>query len=128
MKASVKNFHQAAGTNFKPEMIFSKECSSCHAGRAKNQSGENLFKAVCQVCHKQEGIGLALDAAWFQKQPSSQTRIAIVKGIKRMPGFASAHGGPLDNSQLESLLQYLKGVASLQPADAQKAKNITPVK
>lgn len=120
MKGTVKNFHTEAGANFKPEAIFSAGCSTCHADRAKGKSGAELYQAVCQVCHKQGKSAVPLDAAWLRQQKSTAWQGVIGKGGKRMPGFASAHQGPLDKAQIAGLTQYLKDLEKT-PAPAPAA-------
>ncbi len=123
IKATVKNFHAEAGANFKPEAIFSDGCRSCHADRAKGKSGAELYKAVCLVCHKQGKSAMPLDAAWVKQQKSAEWQSVISKGRKSMPGFASAHKGPLDKAQINGLTQYLKNLGQT-PMAAQTAKPV----
>jgi mono/diheme cytochrome c family protein len=122
MKGVVKNFHKEAGTNFKPEAIFSEGCSSCHADRAKGKSGAELYQAVCKVCHKQGKSAIPLDVAWIRQQKSTAWQGIIGKGGKSMPGFASAHKGPLDKAQIAGLTQYLKDLEKTPAPTAPAAK------
>ena len=110
--AKVEDFHRAAGNNFAPEKIFSTGCGTCHAERAKGKSGAELYDAVCAVCHRNGGISQALDAAFAAKAMPVDLRKKISAGIKRMPGFAAAHGGPLTAQQIDSLLAHFKSLGA----------------
>jgi mono/diheme cytochrome c family protein len=115
LKSKIDNFHRSAGSNFVPEKIFASGCAGCHAGRAKGKSGAELFDAVCVVCHRTGGILPVVDAAYAAKAKPTELQQKISMGIKKMPGFSAAHGGPLTTKQIESLVNHIKALALASP-------------
>lgn len=107
LKAYVEDFHKTAGSRFKVERIFSSECVTCHGDRAKGKSGEGLYRAVCSLCHKNGGSAFEIDEAYLKTSSAGSLRRHIATGTKSMPSFARAHGGPLSDRQIKSLVVYL---------------------
>ena len=95
------------------QVVFKKaECAECHAKPAAHVfSGAELYAGVCAVCHdsahrastvpdlKIAGNGQNLDY-W-------RNWIAHGRPGTMMPAFAKSEGGPLSESQLEALAEYL---------------------
>ena len=94
------------------QAIFTRnECASCHAEPAKGKKGAELFAAVCANCHESKNRSPAVPD--LAKLPVATTRdfwnTAVAKGKtdSMMPAFAKSEGGPLDDEQIQSLVEYL---------------------
>lgn len=95
-----------------PQAVFRGDCARCHAEPAHDLTGADLYVAVCAVCHDSPhrasmvpllGMpGLSRDPAFW--------RATITDGRpgKLMPAFARAHGGPLSDAQIDSLVDFLR--------------------
>lgn len=94
-----------------PTAIFGDDCASCHVTPGIGLDGMPLYDAVCGICHDSEHraemvpsltdkIGTADQGYW---------RHWITKGREGslMPGFSDSVGGPLSESQIESLIGAL---------------------
>ena len=94
------------------QAVFKGECVSCHVTKGIGKMGKELFVADCAVCHDPDtGHRAAMvpdlkvaktqrDLAYWQKW------ITEGKVGTLMPAFASAHGGPLTQEQIDSLAIY----------------------
>lgn len=93
------NRDQAAG-------IFSEKCRECHVDQGKGKRGWELFKADCFMCHN-AGKNTTLSSM------SKKTRHQLLKDIRdgventTMPGFGVNNGGPLDDAEVESLIELI---------------------
>ncbi|HEC97572.1 MAG TPA: hypothetical protein ENI58_05355 [Nitrospirae bacterium] len=107
LKANViDSFH---GKNLETKEIFRSPCRKCHVDRGRGQLGANLFRPDCIMCHMR-GMS-ASSIALLRKLPDRRVLAAIEKGIPdtMMPGFSWKVGGPLTESQIRSLVTYIKG-------------------
>lgn len=79
------------------QAIFSPACSSCHIDNGVNKEHEELYQAVCAMCHTN---------AQFNSQGNTLTEM-ITKGQKliAMPAFAEY----LSEDQIKSLVEYIEG-------------------
>lgn len=87
--------------------IFSEKCASCHVFPGQKLKGQALYLADCAMCHgtmKQGASAPPLLANLF----NSTWEDTLKKGKGYMPGFSREHGGPRDERQIDSLLEYLK--------------------
>jgi hypothetical protein len=93
------------------EAIFRRpDCVQCHSMPAFRKSGEALFRVACDICHAPTDRASMVpdlrvaheerDAAWWRRLISEGREHTL------MPGFAQAAGGPLDDRQIESLVEY----------------------
>jgi mono/diheme cytochrome c family protein len=98
------------------------DCVQCHVETAKDSSGhdkmgEELYTAVCGVCHESSHRATFVPDLHHLKDPTSAAfwRIWITSGKPGtlMPAFAKIEGGPLSNEQIDSLVNYLS--ASIPP-------------
>jgi len=91
--------------------LFSGKCKSCHYDRAENKKGGLLYLAICAFCHGDFGEGHPGSGPKIKgSMPEDSLRYWIEKGKKgtAMPGYAKAKGGPLDDEQIDSLVQFMK--------------------
>ena len=108
MDSRAKNMQLAMADR---QVVFRGDCAKCHAEPAAGKMGEQLYTAACAICHDAphratmvpdlravgKATGLDYWAFW----------IANGKPGTLMPGFAKAHGGPLDEAQIRSLAEFL---------------------
>ena len=88
------------------------DCAKCHAPpEAVGKMGAELFALVCSNCHESKNRNEKVpDLASFTIPTTRDFwRNAVTKGKEgtMMPAFAKADGGPLDDAQLQSLVDYL---------------------
>jgi cytochrome c553 len=79
------------------QAIFTPACSSCHIDNGVNKKNEELYQAVCAMCHP---------TVKFNSRGETLTEM-ITKGQKliAMPAF----GGHLSEDQIKSLVEYIEG-------------------
>jgi len=96
--------------------IFTGQCAVCHVQAGKGKMGGELFAADCAMCHGQHAHGTADAPALvpgnyhdpaFLEHLQKTIRYGSDKSIT-MPGFSEAAGGPLTNTEIDSLIKYLK--------------------
>ena len=93
------------------QAVFQNNCVECHVKPTEGKRGRQLYATACGICH---------DAK--KRAPFVTELRAIAKGKDRaywdqwirdsktgtlMPAFGKKHGGPLDESQIKSLVVYL---------------------
>ena len=93
------------------QAVFRGDCAACHAAPAESRFGIDLFEAVCAICHQSKHRASMVpdlivakerrDAAWWTRW------IEEGRPGTLMPGFAQTHGGPLNEPQVQSLVDYL---------------------
>lgn len=129
LRADVEFVESAQGPEGHPlitgQSLLMGECAGCHAAPARDKSGEALWDAVCSMCHGSDGQGSAGKAPSLRSSDYLATRsdddlhLAITYGTAnpRMPGFSNLMGGPLDESQIRSLVALIRewGPASGAP-------------
>jgi mono/diheme cytochrome c family protein len=101
------------------QAVFRNDCASCHVAPTVGKQGAELFQAACAICHSAAhragmvpDLGIAReprDAAYWRKW------IREGKVGTLMPGFAVAHGGPLTEEQIESLIAFAMKSLPAQP-------------
>lgn len=99
--------HEGAPSN----AIFSAGCAECHVEKGRGNLGKELFLADCAMCHALNGkdsIGPSISV--LRPKDPNYLRQLIKDGTTNpmMPGFAKDNGGPLDDKEIESLIQYIK--------------------
>jgi hypothetical protein len=97
------------------QSILVGECATCHAKPAGRKTGEDLYAAVCAMCHGPAGegrsTGPALGTAEYLAAHSDReigTAIAYGTANPRMPGFIDLMGGPLSQDQIDSLVEFVR--------------------
>jgi mono/diheme cytochrome c family protein len=93
------------------QKVFQGECAACHATPTERRISDDLFAAACAICHESKhrasmvpDLAVARekrDAAWWTHWIEDGREGTL------MPGFAQKNGGPLTQSQIESLVDYL---------------------
>jgi len=89
------------------ESLFSDKCGACHFSPALNKKGKELYDAVCTFCHGRTVVGL---------ERLKVMEMDVINGITRngiagteMPAWIKEQGGPLDEEQIRSLSNFIKG-------------------
>ncbi|MDR3614636.1 MAG: DUF1573 domain-containing protein [Candidatus Obscuribacterales bacterium] len=102
-------------TDAKMAKIFTNEkCASCHVMPGVGLMGRDLFEADCAMCHgkgAKGAVGPALVGPYKNPNYATHMRQIIAHGSKTrrtMPGFLSTAGGPLNDTQIDSIVGYLK--------------------
>jgi mono/diheme cytochrome c family protein len=95
------------------QAVFRGDCATCHLHPGMGRRGEELYHAVCGVCHEAEhrasmvpnlrALGHPTDAEFWREV------ISKGKSNTLMPAFSVAEGGPLADDQVQSLVDYLAG-------------------
>jgi mono/diheme cytochrome c family protein len=108
LRADVRDPYHTGNTT-KAEAIFRSPCRKCHTDRGIGQLGATLFRTDCLICHRRGKIAKPL--VLLRKLPEKKLKNALEKGIPDtvMPGFSWRKGGPLTDTQIRSLIQYIKG-------------------
>jgi mono/diheme cytochrome c family protein len=95
------------------QAVFRGDCARCHAEPAKGKLGQELYVAVCGICHDAEHRADMVPLLGHSDQAHNpaywRTWITFGKPGSLMPAFAHSLGGPLDREQIESLAAYLVG-------------------
>jgi mono/diheme cytochrome c family protein len=93
------------------QAVFKNDCATCHAKPAEGKYGQQLYAAVCGICHEAEHRATMVPDLHAIKTPTNvqfwQTWIAHGKPGSLMPAFSTADGGPLTDVQIASLAAYL---------------------
>ena len=94
------------------QAVFKNECVKCHLEPAFGKMGQPLYQAACGICHE-----AAHRATMVPDLHALKTEINVDywknwvthgKAGTLMPGFAAAEGGPLDDTQIKSLVDFLQ--------------------
>lgn len=103
-----------------PLALFKGTCATCHVQKGRGKTGKALFQADCAMCHgataqghKPAGPSL-LNGAWESEAYRQQMRAVIANGSPnspQMPPFSQAKGGPLNEDEIDSLVNFLKFAA-----------------
>lgn len=93
------------------QVVFRGDCASCHATPTVGKKGEELYTAACAICHDApHRASMVPDLRALKKATGPDYWafwIANGKPGTLMPGFAKAHGGPLDEEQIRSLADFM---------------------
>jgi len=93
------------------QAVFRGDCASCHATPTEAKLGHELYQAGCAICHDAENRAAMVPDLHALKQALTALEwkqwIADSKPGSLMPAFAVAHGGPLTEEQIMSLVDYL---------------------
>ena len=109
MDSRVKNMQLAMADR---QVVFRGDCAKCHAEpTVGKKSGEEVYAAACAICHDApHRASMVPDLRALKKATGADYWafwIANGKPGTLMPGFAKAHGGPLDEEQIRALAAFL---------------------
>lgn len=98
------------------QAVFTGDCAKCHAETAVGKTGQELYVAVCGICHDAEHRNAMVPDLRALKHPTTAEYwtewITTSKPGSLMPAFAKTEGGPLGPDQINSLVGYLVAVSS----------------
>jgi mono/diheme cytochrome c family protein len=98
------------------QAVFKGDCMQCHVDPAKDSAGheklgQDLYTAVCGVCHEAAHRATFVPDLHHLKEPTSaafwRNWITSGKPGTLMPAFAKTEGGILSSEQVDSLVSYL---------------------
>jgi len=98
------------------QAVFKGDCIRCHVTPAKDAAGhdkmgQDLYAAVCTICHETEHQASFVPNLHNLKEPTSadfwRNWITHGKPGTLMPAFSKAEDGILSDEQIQSLTQYL---------------------
>jgi len=96
------------------QAVFKGDCATCHVNKVEGKYGQQLFDAICAVCHEANPRATMVPDLHNLKDPTSEefwrTWITSGKAGTLMPAFATSQGGPLNDMQIASLAAYLNAV------------------
>jgi hypothetical protein len=104
------------------QAVFRGECAKCHAEPSKGLEGRALYVAACAVCHEGEHRASIVPDLHALTQPTHveywRTIIVDGKAGTLMPAFGLQNGGPLNPTQINTLVEFL--TAEFPPAPLRK--------
>jgi mono/diheme cytochrome c family protein len=86
------------------------DCAKCHADPGQDKKGQELYAAVCGICHDAVHRASAVPDLKLRHPNSAydwKTWIMYGRQGSMMPAFAKSEGGPLTDEQISSLVDYL---------------------
>ncbi len=93
---------------------FEGKCANCHVEPGVGKFGKDLFDVSCAMCHGADGRGAVAQplrgGEFLNRADASLLQERIAKGSPSnvmMRGFAKSAGGPLDEAQIKSLVEYI---------------------
>jgi mono/diheme cytochrome c family protein len=108
MDSRVKNMQLAMADR---QVVFRGDCANCHATPTAGKKGAELYTAACAICHDTPNRATMVPDLHSLKKATNPEYwafwIANGKPGTLMPGFAKAHGGPLDDEQVRSLAEFM---------------------
>ena len=106
------------------QAVFRGDCAKCHVTPAKDAAGhdkmgQDLYTAVCGVCHNAEHQASFVPNLHKLPEPTSadfwRNWILHGKAATLMPAFSKPEGGILSDEQVDSLVQYLTATIPSHP-------------
>jgi len=108
------------------QAVFKGDCASCHVKKIEGKYGQQLFDAVCAICHESAHRASMVPDLHNLPVPTNEefwrTWITAGKAGSLMPAFATSQGGPLSDLQIASLAAYLNAVCPSRGTNASAAK------
>ena len=96
------------------QAVFKNDCASCHLNKIEGKYGQQLYDAVCAICHEAAHRATMVPDLHNLKVPTNEefwrAWITSGKAGSLMPAFATSQGGPLNDLQIASLAAYLNAV------------------
>ncbi|MDB6122643.1 MAG: hypothetical protein JWQ71_1636 [Pedosphaera sp.] len=104
----LRNQESSAGDR---QAVFKADCARCHLAPAFGKFGGQLYKAACAICHDSpHRATMVPDLHKLNKETNAEywkEWITHGKTNTLMPGFIMTEGGPLDQQQIDSLVDYM---------------------
>lgn len=101
------------------QAVFHGDCAACHAAPLANKTGAELFAVACGICHYAQPRADMVPDLMRPKEPRDAAYwmkwIGEGKAGTLMPAFARAQGGPLDDAQVASLVDYAVNLLPKNP-------------
>lgn len=93
-------------------MFKNQDCTKCHSEPAKGLAdGRQLYSAVCAVCHESPIRAAMVPDLRTLKHPTDadywRNWITFGRAGSMMPAFAQSEGGPLSDTQVDALVNYV---------------------
>lgn len=108
------------------QAVFKGSCASCHLPKIEGKYGQQLFKALCTICHEAEHRAEMVPDLHNLPVPTNEefwrTWITYGKPGSLMPAFATSQGGPLNDLQTASLAAYLNATIPSKSTNAPAVK------
>jgi mono/diheme cytochrome c family protein len=96
------------------QAVFKGDCMSCHVKKTEGKYGQQLFDALCAICHEAKNRATMVPDLHNLQVPTTEefwrTWITAGKAGSLMPAFATSQGGLLNDLQVASLAAYLNAV------------------
>src|SRR5215468_863709 len=93
------------------QSVFRGDCASCHVEPAKGKTGQELYAAACGICHDSPQRANSVPDLRHLKHETNTAYwrewILHGKAGTMMPAFAQTEGGPLNDSEANTLADYL---------------------
>ena len=102
------------------QAVLRGDCATCHVTPTVGKHGAELFQTACSICHGSEhraSMVPDLAVAKVHRDDAYWEKWIRVGGEGTlMPAFDEAHGGPLKDDQIKSLVDYLVAHFAAEPA------------
>lgn len=96
------------------QAVFKADCASCHLPKVDGKYGQQLYEAICAICHESPHRATMVPDLHNLLLPTNEefwrTWITAGKAGSLMPAFATSQGGPLNDLQIASLAAYLNAI------------------
>ncbi|MBI5802112.1 MAG: DUF1573 domain-containing protein [Verrucomicrobia bacterium] len=93
------------------QAVFRGDCAKCHAEPARGKLGKELFAVACGICHEAEHRASMVTDLRMLRKPATRDHwlqwITHGKPDTLMPAFTAKAGGPLTDTQIHSLVEFL---------------------
>lgn len=94
------------------QAVFRNDCATCHVQPLFGQKGKSLYDTACGICHEAEHRQAFVPNLRALNKPTGpqywQTWITFGREGSLMPAFLKGKGGPLDEEEIASLVEYLE--------------------
>jgi mono/diheme cytochrome c family protein len=111
------------------QVVFkNQECAKCHAEPAKSKTeGRLVYAAVCATCHNSHlRAAMVPDLRTLSHSTDAnhwRTWITYGRAGSMMPAFAESEGGPLNEQQINSLVDFMVRAFPSRPQPTAQAPN-----
>ncbi len=93
------------------QAVFKGDCASCHLPKTEGKYGQQLYEALCTICHESPHRATMVPDLHNLAVPTNEefwrTWVTAGKAGTLMPAFSTSQGGPLTDMQITSLAAYL---------------------